>query len=305
MSVRRLAAEQPASFAFTPDNVEWARGQIAKYPEGRQASAVVPLLWKAQEQHGGWLPEPAIRAVAEMLGMAYIRVLEVATFYTMFALEPVGKHFVQVCGTTPCLLRGADKLMHVCERVIGHQNHVSEDGQLSWLEVECLGSCSNAPMAQINYDYFEDLDPESFEKLLDDLRNGRPVKPGPQIDRPLSGPAGGPTTLLDETLYDGSVVGSWRNRFDTAPAPEQAPTDAAKPHEQSPGEKQASDSPGDRAARGESPIKASDQAAAASEAPAEPSLRKDTADTATNPAGEGLKTADAPSSTIAGKKDAE
>lgn len=251
MSVRRLAAVQPESFAFTPENVKWAKGIIAKYPEGRQASAVISLLWKAQEQHGGWLPEPAIRAVADMLGMAYIRVLEVATFYTMFALQPVGKHFVQVCGTTPCLLRGADKLMHVCEKVIGHQNHVTEDGQLSWLEVECLGSCSNAPMAQINYDYFEDLDPESFEKLLDDLRNDRPVTPGPQVERACSGPVGGPTTLLDQSLYDGSVVGSWRKRFDEANATKeaaaaQAPTEAAKPKESSPGEKQAAKRPTDK-----------------------------------------------------------
>jgi NADH-quinone oxidoreductase subunit E len=246
MSVRRLAEDQPKSFAFTKANLEWAKGQIAKYPEGRQASAVIPLLWKAQEQHDGWLPEPAIRAVADMLDMAYIRVLEVATFYTMFALEPVGKHFVQVCGTTPCLLRGADKLMHVCEKKIGHQHEVSSDGQLSWLEVECLGSCANAPMVQINYDYFEDLTPESFEKLLEDLRAGKKVKPGPQVDRACSAPVGGATTLLDASLYDGSVVGSWKKDFDTrkaAKAKELAATEAAKPKETSPGEKHAAKSP--------------------------------------------------------------
>lgn len=248
MSVRRLAAVQPESFAFTAENLEWAKGQIAKYPEGRQASAVIPLLWKAQEQHGGWLPEPAIRAVAEMLDMAYIRVLEVATFYTMFALEPVGKHFVQVCGTTPCLLRGADKLMHVCERKIGHQKHVNEETSMSWLEVECLGACSNAPMVQINYDYFEDLDPDSFEKLLDDLAAGRPVKPGPQIERIGTAPFGGPTTLNDESLHDGSVVGSWKQAFEERVAAkarekELAATEAAKPKETSPGEKQAAKPP--------------------------------------------------------------
>jgi NADH-quinone oxidoreductase subunit E len=306
MSVRRLAAEQPASFHFTPENVAWAKGQIAKYPEGRQASAVIPLLWKAQEQNGGWLPEPAIRAVGEMLDMAYIRVLEVATFYTMFALEPVGKHFVQVCGTTPCLLRGADKLMHVCESKIGHQHHVTEDGQLSWLEVECLGSCSNAPMVQVGYDYFEDLDPESFAKLLDDLRAGRAVAPGPQIDRIGSAPFGGPTTLTDPSLYDGSVVGAWRNRFETsAPVAEQAPTDAAKPKEQSPGEKEASDSPGQRAVEGDKAIKSSDRKEASENAQATPSLRQDTADLVATPPGEGLKSADAPSSTVAGNKGAE
>jgi len=239
MSVRRLAAEQPADFAFTPENLEWAQGQIAKYPEGRQASAVIALLWKAQEQHGGWLPEPAIRATADLLGMAYIRVLEVATFYTMFNLEPVGRHFIQLCGTTPCLLRGADKLREVCERVIGHEKEVSADGQLSWLEVECLGSCSNAPMVQVNFDYFEDLTPESFEKLLEDLRANRPVKPGPQVDRSCSAPVGGPTTLTDPSLYDGSVVGSWKTRFSGAAAGPAA-NEAAKPKTSSPGEKEAS-----------------------------------------------------------------
>lgn len=254
MSVRRLAEVQPESFAFTKENLEWAKGQIAKYPEGKQASAVIPLLWKAQEQHGGWLPEPAIRVVADMLGMAYIRVLEIATFYTMFALEPVGKHFVQVCGTTPCLLRGADKLIHVCERKIGHQKELNKDLDMSWLEVECLGSCANAPMVQINYDYFEDLDPESFEKLLDDLAAGRPVKPGPQIERQGSAPAGGPTTLTDPSLYDGSVVGAWRRGFEErlaakakekelAAAEAAKPSEAAKPKETSPGEKQAAKPP--------------------------------------------------------------
>ncbi|OYW31788.1 MAG: hypothetical protein B7Z45_10050, partial [Azorhizobium sp. 12-66-6] len=138
MSVRRLAAEQPSSFAFTPENAAWADRQISKYPEGRQASAVVPLLWRAQEQAGGWLPEPAIRAVAERLDMPRIRVLEIATFYTMFNLEPVGRHFVQLCGTTPCMLRGAEELKEVCRRKIGPERHVSADGALSWLEVECL-----------------------------------------------------------------------------------------------------------------------------------------------------------------------
>jgi NADH-quinone oxidoreductase subunit E len=249
MSVRRLAEKQPDSFAFTKANLEWAKGQIAKYPEGRQASAVIALLWKAQEQNGGWVTEPAIRVVADMLGMAYIRVLEVAAFYTMFALEPVGKHFIQVCGTTPCLLRGADKLMKICEEKIGHQMEVSEDGKLSWLEVECLGSCANAPMAQINYDYFDDLTPEGFEKLLDDLRAGKKVKPGPQVDRSCSAPVGGATTLKDESLYDGSVLGSWRKDFDTrqaAKAKELAASEAAKPKETSPGEKHAAKPPADK-----------------------------------------------------------
>ena len=194
MAVRRLAEKQPKSFAFSKENLEWAKGQVAKYPEGREASAVIPLLWKAQEQEG-WVTEPAIRAIADLLGMAHIRVLEVATFYTMFNLEPVGKYLVQLCGTTPCMLRGSEELKKVCRRKIGEQEHVTKDGKFSWREVECLGACVNAPMVQINYDYYEDLTPENFEKLLDDLAAGKNPKPGPQIDRQFSAPVGGPTTL--------------------------------------------------------------------------------------------------------------
>ncbi|OYZ87652.1 MAG: NADH-quinone oxidoreductase subunit E [Xanthobacter sp. 17-67-6] len=201
MSVRRLAAEQPASFAFTAENDAWADRQIAKYPEGRQASAVISLLWKAQEQCGGWLPEPAIRVVADRLGMPNIRVLEIATFYTMFNLEPVGRHFVQLCGTTHCMMRGSEELKDVCRQKIGPERHVSADGALSWLEVECLGACANAPMAQINYDYYEDLTPDNFGALLDNLRAGRPVKTGSQIGRQCSAPALGPTSLTDPALY--------------------------------------------------------------------------------------------------------
>jgi NADH-quinone oxidoreductase subunit E len=197
MSVRRLAEPdlQPASFAFTAENIDWAKRQVAKYPEGRQASAVIPLLWRAQEQAGGWLPQKAIEHVADMLGMANIRVLEVATFYTMFNLTPVGRFNVQLCGTTPCMLRGAEALKEVCHRRIGDQQQITADGTFSWVEVECLGACVNAPMAQINYDYYEDLTPESFEKILDELAAGRIPKPGPQIDRQLSAPIGGATTL--------------------------------------------------------------------------------------------------------------
>jgi len=203
MSVRRLAPEhlQPKEFSFTKENADWAKKQLAKYPEGRQASGIIPLLWKAQEQAGGWLPEAAIRYVADFLGMPHIRALEVATFYTMFNLEPVGKHFVQLCGTTPCVLRGADELKKVCHHKIGEPGHVTADGKFSWIEVECLGACVNAPMVQINYDFFEDLTAENFAKVLDDLTAGKPVKPGPQIDRQLSAPVGGPTTLTDPSLY--------------------------------------------------------------------------------------------------------
>ncbi|MEQ8266729.1 MAG: NADH-quinone oxidoreductase subunit NuoE [Parvibaculum sp.] len=195
MSVRRLDPNQPASFAFTAENAEWAKQQIAKYPEGKQASAIIPLFWRAQEQHDGWLPEPAIRYVAGMLGMDYIRALEVATFYTMFNLSPVGEHYVQLCGTTPCWLRGADELKEVCRKHIGPEGQVSADGKFSWLEVECLGACVNAPMVQINADFFEDLDAASFERVLADLRAGKEVKPGPQNERHSSEPLGGLTSL--------------------------------------------------------------------------------------------------------------
>jgi NADH-quinone oxidoreductase subunit E len=203
MSVRRLAPPelQPKEFSFSAENLAWTKGQVAKYPEGRQASAVIPILWRAQEQAGGWLPEKAIECVADLLGMPKIRVLEVVTFYTMFNLEPVGKFLVQLCGTTPCLLRGAGELIKLCHERIGGQHHVTADGKFSWVEVECLGACVNAPMAQINYDYYEDLTPESFNKILDDLAAGKEVKPGPQIDRQASAPAGGPTTLTDPNLY--------------------------------------------------------------------------------------------------------
>jgi len=194
MSVRRLHADQPSSFAFTDENVSWASGQIAKFPEGRQASAIIPLLWQAQKQEG-WLSEPAIRYVADMLAMPHIRAMEVATFYTMFNLSPVGEHFVQLCGTTPCWLRGADDLKSVCRKVIGEQGDITDDGKLSGLEVECLGACVNAPMVQINDDFYEDLTAENFEQLLDDLRSGKPVATGPQNSRHGSEPEGGLTVL--------------------------------------------------------------------------------------------------------------
>ena len=203
MAVRRLAPVdvQPKDFAFTVENRAWAEKEMAKYPPGRQASTIIPLLWRAQEQAGGWLPEAAIRAVAEQLGLAHIRALEVATFYTMFNLAPVGRTYVQLCGTTPCVLRGADKLIKLCHDKIGEQFHVTADGKLSWVEVECLGACVNAPVAQINFDYYEDLTPQSFTTLLADLAGGKQVKPGPQVDRQLSAPLGGPTTLTDPNLY--------------------------------------------------------------------------------------------------------
>ncbi|HEX3407018.1 MAG TPA: NADH-quinone oxidoreductase subunit NuoE, partial [Caulobacteraceae bacterium] len=159
MSVRRLAKQQPASFAFTPENLEKAKWWMSKFPPGRQQSAVIAVLWLVQKQEG-WVTEPSLRAVAELLSMPVIRVLECATFYTMFQLEPVGSvAHVQVCGTPPCALCGAEALMELLKQEIGPKEHVSADGKLSWEEVECMGACSNAPMAAINDDYYEDLSP--------------------------------------------------------------------------------------------------------------------------------------------------
>jgi NADH-quinone oxidoreductase subunit E len=207
MSVR-LAVEQPEGFAFTPANLEWAKTQIKKYPEGRQASAVLSLLSRAQEQIGGWLPEPALRYVADMLDMAYIRVYELVTFYTMFNLVPVGRYYVQVCGTTPCMLGGAEDIKDACRKHIGEKDHVSDDGMFSWTEVECLGACVNAPMAQINKYYYEDLTPKNFESILKRLRAGEDVEPGPQDGRQTSAPAGGPNTLTDPALYANDPSGA-------------------------------------------------------------------------------------------------
>jgi NADH-quinone oxidoreductase subunit E len=204
LSVRRLAEVQPDSFAFKPATLKAIKEHIAKFPAGRQQSAVIGALWLVQKQEG-WVSEPAIRAVAQLLSMPVIRVLEVATFYTMFMLEPVGTHaLVQVCGTTPCQLRGAEGLIAVCQRKFGPRDHRSADGKVYWQEVECMGACANAPMAAINDYYYEDLTPESFEKLLDDFVAGKKPKPGSAIGRQGSAPEGGPMTLLDKSLYDGS-----------------------------------------------------------------------------------------------------
>ena len=204
MSVRRLAKDQPASFAFTPDNLEKARWWIAKFPPGRQQSAVIALLWLVQKQEG-WTPEPALRVVAELLGMPVMRVFECVTFYTMFQLEPVGSvAHVQVCGTPPCALCGAGELIEVLQAEIGPKDHVSADQRLSWEEVECMGACANAPMAAINDDYYEDLTPDSLRAILAEFRAGRTPPPGSSLGRQATAPVGGPLTLTDPTLYDGS-----------------------------------------------------------------------------------------------------
>jgi NADH-quinone oxidoreductase subunit E len=203
MSVRRLAAEQPDSFAFskeTQKDVDW---WMAKYPPERKASAVIPVMWLAQKQEG-WVSEPAIRAIADLLEMPTIRVLEVATFYTMFHLQPVGKHHLQVCGTTPCMLRGSEALKDVCKRRIGPAHHVTGDGLFSWEEMECMGACVNAPIVAIHDYYHEDLTPEALEALMDKLARGEKIEPGSAINRQTSAPDGDQKTLTDPSLYDGS-----------------------------------------------------------------------------------------------------
>ena len=208
--LRRLHEEQPRSFSFTSENKVWAEAQIKKYPVGREASAIIPLLWRAQEQEG-WLTRPAIEYVADLLGMAHMRALEVATFYFMFHLQPVGKvAHVQVCGTLSCMLCGAEDLITVCKEKISPNPHqLSADGNFSWEEVECLGACSNAPMAQIGKDYFEDLSEETLRQIIDNLCTEEPPTPGPQNGRFASEPKQGLTSLMKyesgRTKFNGSV----------------------------------------------------------------------------------------------------
>ncbi|MGJ8625456.1 MAG: NADH-quinone oxidoreductase subunit E [Sulfitobacter sp.] len=231
--LRRLHPEQPASFAFTPANQAWADAQITKYPEGRQASAIIPLLWRAQEQEG-WLSRPAIEHVCEKLGLAYIRGLEVATFYFMFQLQPVGSvAHIQVCGTTSCMICGAEDLVAVCKERIAQEPHdLSSDGKFSWEEVECLGACSNAPMAQIGKDYYEDLTTARLNEILDELAAGKVPTPGPQNGRYASEPLGGLTSLKDydsgKTQYNASAqlsvdIGDTVKRIDGTEVPLLAP----------------------------------------------------------------------------------
>jgi len=205
MSVRRLAAEQPDGFAFTSSTMEQVRWWMVKYPPERKQSAVIPALWLVQKQEG-WVSEPAIRTIADLLDMPIIRVLEVATFYTMFHLQPVGKHHLQVCGTTPCMLRGSEELKAVCKRRIGPAHHVTEDGLFSWEEMECMGACVNAPIVAIHDYYHEDLTPDAFEALMDKLARGEQIAPGSTIGRQTSAPDGGSSVLSDPSLYDGSLA---------------------------------------------------------------------------------------------------
>ena len=301
MAVRRLAAEQPDSFEFTEANLAWAKKLIDRYPAGRQASAVIPLLWRAQEQNDGWVSEPAIRFIADLLDMPKIRVLEVATFYTMFQLQPVGKKaHIQVCGTTPCQLRGSEDLIKICKsRIAKHMHEISEDGMFSWEEVECLGACVNAPMVQIFKDTYEDLTPDSFNKLLDDISEGKEVTPGPQNGRRFAMAEGGLTSLTeleDDTKGDlpvahvvdgaekashafaGRPINAGGNDYDGVPTPAEdavakvkaafaakaeqkadAPAPAAKPAD-APAAKKADEKPAEKAEKPKAAAKAKPKA---------------------------------------------
>jgi NADH-quinone oxidoreductase subunit E len=204
MSVRRLAKEQPASFAFSPESLEKAHWWLGKFPDGRKQSAVIPLLWLVQKQEG-WVPEPALRVVADLIGAPVIRVLENVTFYTMFQLQPVGTvAHIQLCGTTPCMLRGANDLKKVLEARVGHKDHRSADGRFSWEEVECMGACANAPMCAINDYYYEDLTSAALDAVITAFDAGGHPEPGSALGRQGSAPDGAPLTLTDPALYDGS-----------------------------------------------------------------------------------------------------
>ena len=231
--LRRLYHDQPSAFAYTPENRAWAEAQLSKYPEGRQASAVIPLLWRAQEQEG-WLSQAAIEYVADMLDMAYIRVLEVATFYFMFQLQPVGSvAHIQICGTTSCMICGAEDLVAVCREKIADQPHaLSSDGRFSWEEVECLGACANAPMAQIGKDYYEDLTAARLGEILDEMAAGQVPVPGPQNGRFSSEPLAGLSSLKEfesgRTKHNASVqnavkIGDTIKRIDGTEVPLLAP----------------------------------------------------------------------------------
>lgn len=311
--LRRLHKDQPASFEFTPANLAWAQGQISKYPEGRQASAIIPLLWRAQEQHG-WLTRPAIEYVAGMLGMAYIRALEVATFYFMFQLQPVGSVAnIQICGTTSCMICGAEELIAVCQELISKQPHtLSADGKFSWEEVECLGACSNAPMAQIGKDYYEDLTPEILRNLIARFSAGEVPVPGPQNGRYASEPLSGLTSLKDHEAgrkqYNASAqlavdIGETVKRIDGTEVPlttpwiarPEAPDAADAPREPVPGAGHVADATGVtvQEAPAESkgkPVSKEDPATTPAEAAASPEnvATKDTSASVTQPPEPGL-----------------
>jgi len=268
MSVRRLAEDQfqPATFAFNAENTAFEAATIAKYPEGRQQSAVIPLLMRAQEQDG-WVTKATIEYIAEKLSMPYIRVLEVATFYTQFQLKPVGtRAHIQVCGTTPCMLRGSDELIKVCQNKIHHDPfHLNAEGTLSWEEVECQGACVNAPMVIIFKDAYEDLTPERLEQIIDEFEAGKgaDVPVGPQNGRHLSAPEGGALTLLDD-------IKPVRTNLDPKPEPvaegaSVPPADAAHPKDTAPEADKSLKTPVTAPAASASNDKAAEKDAAAAE----------------------------------------
>ena len=198
MSIKKISKIQPESFEFSKDNLQEAENEIKKYPNDRKASAVLALLYLVQKQHDNWIPLAAIKYVAKLLDIPYMQVYEVSTFYSMFNLSPVGKYFVQVCTTTPCMIRGSKKIVDVCKKNISkNQNELSENKLCSWVEVECLGACANAPMMQINQDYFEDLDENSVEKIIKSLLEDKFPEPGSAKNRKNNSPASGKTTLLE------------------------------------------------------------------------------------------------------------
>ncbi|MFK0383198.1 NADH-quinone oxidoreductase subunit E [Agrobacterium sp. NPDC090273] len=279
MSVRRLAEDQfqPTGFVFNADNTAWAEKTIKKYPEGRQQSAVIPLLMRAQEQDG-WVTRACIEKIADMLDMPYIRVLEVATFYTQFQLKPVGtRAHVQVCGTTPCMLRGSEALMDVCRKKIHHDPlHTNESGTLSWEEVECQGACVNAPMVIIFKDAYEDLTPERLEEIIDQFEAGKgdTVKTGPQIDRHQSVPVGGLTTLTEEIKPDRSNLDKPAEApaAPAAAAAAPAPSEAAKPKTTAPEADAKLKTPVTEPKAAEANVKAAEKEASGSAETAKPSL---------------------------------
>ena len=198
MSVRRPSKDQPEIFEFNPTSLEAAKVIITRYPKDKQQSAVMALLYIAQKQNSNWIPLAAMKYIGKLLDMPYIKVYEVATFYTMYNLAPVGKHFVQVCTTTPCMIRGAYKLVEACkEKISDNENELSKDKNCSWMEVECLGACVNAPMMQINDEYYEDLDKEKTIKILNTILNGKTPKPGSYRGRTNNEPENNRKTLMD------------------------------------------------------------------------------------------------------------
>jgi len=198
MSLRKISKDQPVNFEFNSDNLEAAKKIVSKYPEGKQQSAVMALLYIAQKQNNNWIPLAAMKFIGKFLDMPYIKVYEVATFYTMYNLTPVGKYFIQVCTTTPCMIRGAYKLVEACkDKISEKENELSKDKNCSWMEVECLGACVNAPIIQINDNYYEDLDKEKTLKILDEILNGKTPEPGSYKGRLNAEPENNRKTLIE------------------------------------------------------------------------------------------------------------